>query len=165
MSLWKMWFWPNVAIRRQAQYAINEAFGAAALIALLTAVLAAMSDSGDSIPGVDSSAYAAAIVFAGIAFGIYRRSRIAAVTGLVLYVLGRVYLIYLSSRLGSVFWSFVIAMALVNGVRGTIAHHRLPPLPVGLPPIEQSFREMASQSKPAQQSSQSQQHDPQKNLE
>jgi hypothetical protein len=161
VNLWRMWFWPNVAIRRQAQYAINEAFCAAALVTVVTAVLAAMAIYGDSVPDIDPSALAEATIFAGITFGIYRRSRTAAVAGLALYVLERGYLIYISGGPRNVLWSFVIAMAFVNGVRGTFAYHRLPPAPTGLPPIEQSFQDMAKRSGTAKQSTQTQ-HDDQK---
>jgi hypothetical protein len=40
--------------------------------------------------------------------------------------------------------ALLIALALFHGVRGTFAYHKLPPLPPGMPSLQESFRAIAS---------------------
>ncbi len=75
------WFWPKVSDRKNAQFAITEAFFAAAVVAALTAIFTAVEALKDTAEGLGPEGFVSAIVFAGVGFGIYRRSRIAAVSG------------------------------------------------------------------------------------
>jgi hypothetical protein len=132
------WFWPKVSDRKNAQFAITEAFFAAAVVAALTAIFTAVEALKDTAEGLGPEGFVSAIVFAGVGFGIYRRSRIAAVSGLVLYLVGRAYAwVKVGPNFGAI--PLLVTLALLNGVRGTFAYHKLPPRPEGLPSLAQSF--------------------------
>lgn len=139
MGLGAAWFWPNVSNRRFAQNAIQEAFWAALFVSGLTVaftvILLLRSDETDFAQiGFLNSA-----LFGGLAFGIYRRSRIAALSAFVLFAGGAIYQLATTGPAGLVLRGF-IALAFFHGVRGTIAYHKFPALPANLPSIEQSFQ-------------------------
>ena len=132
------WFWPKVSDRKNAQFAINEAFCVAVVLAVITAIFATVEVLPDGTEGLDAEAFGSALIFAGVGFGIYRRSRIAAISGLVLYLAGRGYAwAKVGPNLGVI--PVFIALAFLHGVRGTIAYHKLPPRPAELPSLAQSF--------------------------
>ena len=138
MSLLAAWFWPRVSDRKNAQFAITEAFCVAAVLALVTALLATVELMKSTSEGTEADAFASALVFGGISYGIYRKSRISAISGLVLYLASRAYAIAtVGSRPGVI--SLLVALAFLHGVRGTFAYHKLPPRPAGLPSLAQSF--------------------------
>jgi hypothetical protein len=144
MSWIDNWAWPKVDTRRRAQNAIEEGFWAATFVSVVAALfllITVMKDAEqfaiESLLGV--------VVFAFIAFGIRRRSRVAAFVGLILYVSDRVYVL-ISEGHGSFILPVFITLALLNAVRGTLAYHRLPPLPANLPSIEQSFQAIGNPS-------------------
>jgi hypothetical protein len=64
-----------------------------------------------------------------IAWGIYRMSRVAAIAGLVLYIIERIPLLFAETTApilaGRAFFGLFMLLLFVNGVRGTFAHHRL----------------------------------------
>ncbi|HWY43362.1 MAG TPA: hypothetical protein VNX66_07695 [Candidatus Sulfotelmatobacter sp.] len=140
MSWTEDWLWPKVDIRRKAQNAIEEGFWAASFVAVFAAVWALIGFLRDSrFFDVDQLSFA--VLFAALAFGIRRRSRIAAICALCLYVFQRI-----------LFWggigpyqavSFLFVLAFMNCIRGTFAYHRFPPLPANIPSVEQSFRAIA----------------------
>ena len=63
------------------------------------------------------------VLYAAIAFGIFRMSRVAAVAGLALYTAERVFAWAAYGRLAPIMLIFQIAFAIA--VRGTFAYHRL----------------------------------------
>jgi len=143
MSWTEDWIWPKVDLRRKAQNTIEEGFWAACFVAVFAAAFALISVLRDA-GSVDFYQPGVAVLFAGLAFGIRRRSRFAAICALCLYVLQRI-----------VFWapgfgpyqalSLLFVLAFVNCVRGTFAYHRLPPLPPNIPSVEQSFQAFAKE--------------------
>jgi hypothetical protein len=138
MGLLGAWFWPKVSDRKNAQFAINEAFCVAVALAAITAIFATVEVLRDSTEGLDAEAFVSAIIFAGVGFGIYRKSRIAALSGLVLYLVGRG---YAWAKVGPSFGVIpvLITLAFLHGVRGTFAYHKLPPRPADLPSLARSF--------------------------
>jgi hypothetical protein len=141
----KTWLWPDVGIRREAQYAINDGFWAAVFIAAVSAIAAGFVIAGDSDATLALNVYVGAALYVAIAVGIRLRSRTAAIAGLVLFTADR---IYSTVTFGPHFlWQtlFLIA-ALLHGVRGTIGYHKLPPKPVGMPSIEESFKALKEKS-------------------
>ena len=80
-----------------------------------------------------------AALLAGIAVGISCKSRIAAIAGFAIYMTGRAYQIAVTGRPGGLVLTFLVALALLHGIRGTFAFHRFAPIPEGTP-IEESFR-------------------------
>jgi hypothetical protein len=141
----KTWLWPDVGIRREAQYAINDGFWAATFIAVVSAVAAGFVIAGDSDATLALNVYAGAALYVAIAVGIRLRSRAAAIAGLVLFTADR---IYSTVTFGPHFlWQTLFLMAvLLHGVRGTIGYHKLPPKPAGMPSIEESFRALVQKS-------------------
>ena len=85
MSLVKSWVWPEVSIRRKAQSVINEAFGAATVVAVQSLIFALMSSSSESNSSDRLVILIARVVFGLRCIGIFLRSRIAAVSALVLF--------------------------------------------------------------------------------
>jgi len=138
MGLLAAWFWPKVSDRKNAQFAINEAFYVAVALAAITAVFATVEVLRDTTNGLDAEALVSAVIFASVGFGIYRRSRIAAISGLALYLVDRG---YAWAKVGPHFGVIpvLITLALLHGVRGTFAYHKLPPRPAGLPSLAEGF--------------------------
>ena len=139
MGLGAAWFWPNVSNRRFAQNAIQEAFWAALFVSVLTAILTVIVLLGPDETNFAQIGFLNSALFGGLAFGIYRRSRIAALSAFVLFTGGVIYQLATTGPAGLVLRGF-IALAFFHGVRGTIAYHRFPALPANLPSIEQSFQ-------------------------
>jgi hypothetical protein len=152
MSLVKTWVWPDVSIRRKTQSAINEAFGAAIVVTLLSLIFALMPTSSEPDSSDRSVILVACVVFGLLAIGIFLRSRAAAVSALVLFsVIIAFAMLTQGPRLLIV--RVVIFLAFLNGVRGTFAYHKLPPKPVGLPSIQQSFQSVRPSPPPNDESS------------
>jgi len=108
------------------------------VVAVLTAIMATVEALKDTTEGLGAEGFANAALFAGIAFGIYRRSRIAAVSALVLYLIGRGFVwVTAGPKIGAL--PVLVTLAFLNGVRGTFAYHKLPPRPEGLPTLAQGF--------------------------
>ena len=82
-----------------------------------------------------------AAVYAGLAFGICRRSRTVAVLALIVFVAKRLLLVNSITFGGLVLLSFG-SLLFANGVRGTFSFPKFPPLPANLPSVEQNFRAM-----------------------
>lgn len=113
MSAW----WADVSNREEARKAGMQGVWAAAIIAVITAIFAAV---GPKL-GVPAS-FVDAVIFAAIAGGIAIMSRIAAVAGLALYVVES---LYKFSTIGfkGVPLTIVLTIAFLNSVRGTFAFH------------------------------------------
>jgi len=135
MQFFRTWFWPDVAIRRKAQGAIDEAFWVAIGVSTIAALMALVG----SREGIRVGALLEALFLAFVALGIRLRMRSAAVLALVLFVADRVYLFFAFHPLNVLLY-LAISLALLNGVRGTFAYRRLPPKPADMPTIEQAFQ-------------------------
>ena len=142
MGLGAAWFWPNVSTRRFAQNAMQEAFWVSAFVSAVTAILTAISFLGPDESNPSASGFIDSAMFAGLAFGIYRRSRIAAVSAFVLYLAGSIFQFAAHGPAGWILRG-LIALALFHGVRGAIAYRNFPTLPANLPSVEQSFRSLS----------------------
>jgi uncharacterized membrane protein len=65
-------------------------------------------------------------IYVAIARYIYKMSRIAAIAGLALYSLDRIYLLMLTDFSTSAMpISIIVILMFVNSIRGTFAYHRL----------------------------------------
>lgn len=142
MGLGAAWFWPNVSTRRLAQNAIQEAFWVSVFVSAPVAIFTAISFLGPDESNPSALGFVDSAIFAGLAFGIYRRSRIAAVSAFVLYLAGSLLQFAAHGPAGWVLRG-LIALALLHGVRGAIAYHKFPTLPANLPSVEQSFRSLS----------------------
>lgn len=128
----KRWWWPEVETREGAEGAIKQAFWAAVVVAALTALFAMLGVLGVGFAlglGIDAWAFLDAALFAGIAFGLRRRSRVAAWAGLLLFGLEKIYLWNRNGVQGP--WLAVIILLLfIGGVRGTSALSRMESAPI-----------------------------------
>lgn len=120
-------WWPDVSELTGAGKAISYGFGSAAFVASVTAVVALLAIYlRKPIFGIDGFGLFDAVLFAIIGFGVYRKSRVAAVAGLVLYIVERFYMLASGSATGTAGVSTVfVALYFVHGVRGTFAYRRL----------------------------------------
>jgi hypothetical protein len=134
------WLWPDVSNRRQIHFAILEDYWAsliAAAIAFLSALFRyLMPQQMDALTILADITYIS--IFIGLAFGIERRSRAAAVAALSLYVLDYLFILIQHGPRGIIFVVFIV-VALINAVRATFAYQKLPVPPPGTPTLEESF--------------------------
>ena len=134
------WYWEDVSDISGAEKAINGGFWAALIVACITGLVAALALTGTKLLGIGASAFLDAAIFAAIAMGIKRKSRFAAVAGLCMYVLERLYMLQRSGA-GGIVMGVIFTLLFVNAVRGAFAYHRLTgegqarPLSVNPPPI------------------------------
>jgi len=121
------WFWPPVDTKEGAKAAAKQGVWAAVFVAVITAAVATIAmSSGKAVMGVDAWAYADAVLFAALGFGIYKMSRFAAVAALVLYVAERIYMMASSSGAGRGFvLTIIFTLFFLNAVRGTFAFKKL----------------------------------------
>ena len=137
------WLWPNVKSRKDALFAIDEAFWVAIVVAGLTAAFAGIDAGRSGISGSDIGGFVSAALLAGIAFGIRWKSRVAAVAAFAVYILSQTTQ-WIAAGHGNLVVGGIVALALLHGVRGTFAYAKLTPLPLGTPSVEQSFRAFAA---------------------
>ena len=133
-------WWPATDTLEHAQSTSRYGMWAAGFVAVVTAIVATIAlVSGSAIAGIDAWAYLDAVLFAAITFGIYKLSRVAAVAGLVLYVLESLYaMAQLAGPRSGIVLRIIITLAFVHAVRGTFAYRRLsasaPPTASPTPP-------------------------------
>jgi uncharacterized membrane protein YccC len=107
----------------QIKRSIQLGWGGAALSAIATLVFTFIMSSAANTPLI-VWAVASALVTGALGYGVYRRSRRAAVTLLVLFLISRIWLYLQTRSLGSPLLSIIFLYCFVEGVRGTLAHHR-----------------------------------------
>jgi len=119
--------WPDVSTLDGARSACRTGAAFAVIVAVLTggvAILAALGVHLFPTSVFDASALIDAALFAVVAWGLYRYSRVAAVAGLVIYLAERVYMIA-SGVTGGIPLAIIMTIGLLGAVRGAFAHHRL----------------------------------------
>jgi hypothetical protein len=139
MNLRSAWLWPDVSNRRFAQNAIQEASWAAIFVSFLGAIATSIGFLFPSEDGVGYLTVVSCVTYAGLAFGIYRRSRIAAISAFVLFTNSAI-LYWATAGPKGVFFRLLFGLAFLHGARGSIAYHKLPPRPANLPTLAESFR-------------------------
>ncbi|SRR5260370_37556965 len=107
----------------QITRSIRLGWGGAALSAiatlLFTFIISSVADTPIIIWAVSS-----AVVTAVLGYAVYRRSRRAAVTLLVLFLISRVWYYLQTRSLGSPLLSIIFLYCFVEGVRGAFAYRR-----------------------------------------
>lgn len=120
------WYWPTIVDLPGAISASDKGFWAAAFVAGTTLIIATVSlILSREIVGFDAWSYIDALVWAIIAWAIRRRSRIGAVSALLLYLLDRVVHIAAfgsGGLLGFAVTGFLLAMFVI-GIKGTFSYH------------------------------------------
>ncbi len=139
---WKAFLWPSVDTPAAAEAATKSAAWAAIFCAAVTLLMVILTASGVSLGWTMSrspSAIVDAAIFAGIAGGLLRKSRIAAVLGLVWYIIGwlSVFSEHHHGSTNSIVRLF-LTIAFVHGVRGAFSWQRR--RPPGQPPRPDAAR-------------------------
>lgn len=136
MVLGKAWLWPPVDTRRQALATIHEAFLLCFAMSLIL-LLFTFVDLSRSPANFDVRRLIVPFFYASIAFGIRGKSRVAGILGLSLYLVSELFW-PAWFRPGGLVLTVVIGFALLHGVRGTLAFHRIATIPEGTPDLKQS---------------------------
>lgn len=121
----KLGLWPVIDSVEAARWAVKHACWMAMLCAVATAGFAVWSYFSPGVAtrtGLNLFALVDAAVFLAIGIGIYFNSRVAAVSGLLLYGMERAISIG-STRPSAGILFVIIGVGFINGVRGTFALH------------------------------------------
>jgi len=132
MAQGRNFWWPKVDTVENATWAVKQAFWGAVICASITGIAALLAVFGVAFVktlGITSWSFLDAGIFAGIAVGLRRHSRIAAWSALLLYVVERVFSIVTSGKFNAPFMSVVFILAFIGGIRGANALHRLKQTP------------------------------------
>lgn len=115
--------WPAVGDEDAAVSAARQGFHAAVYCSIVTAIFAVLGGFGFHVMGFDLWCLTDAGLMAGLAFGIRRMSRVAAVIALLYYVACRIDL-WVEYRFQSPIIAALFILMFLSAVRGTFAHHR-----------------------------------------
>lgn len=121
----KEWVWPSLLDVESASKATWQGFYAATFVAIATAAGALAGHFGYfERYGVDLTGLADSAIFAVIAFGISKYSRVAAVSGLVFYLIEKAVLILsYDQKVGGL--TLIIILAFINSIRGAFQRKKL----------------------------------------
>lgn len=134
--------WPSVDTRDGALWATKQGLWAAVFCAAVTAGLALLGVAQVQFArdfGMDVGALVDAFIFAAIAFGLWRQSRVAAWAGLLLYLAERIYM-WSQYGLKNPVIAAILILAFIGGVRGTSALHAMNRQAQESPPEEDPAR-------------------------
>jgi hypothetical protein len=130
-SRWERKYWPPIWNLETAASAALQGSVVAAFVTAATTAFSILSAFGVKPSGIDLplSSLVDAAIFAAIAFGIYRMSRLAAVAGLSLYVVETIhtwakYRNYVLKYPWIAVIPATFTLAFVNSVRGTFAYRK-----------------------------------------
>lgn len=130
MSTKRNVFWPDVSTLEDARWATKQGMWASVFVAGMTGLVSSAAFFlHKPIVGVRGSGLVDAAIFACIAWGIYKNSRFAAVSGLVFYLIERIYMLKggVAGGPGAAVMVVFLTLAFVTAVRGTFAHRKLSP--------------------------------------
>ena len=117
-------WWPRIHDTETARRVARQAFWAAIVVVVITLLLVGLAAAGKPVGGVTPIALVDAALFALIALGIRRMSRVAAFAGLLLFGIEKL-LMAQSMNVGNLVTAAALLFAFANGARATIAFHRL----------------------------------------
>jgi hypothetical protein len=120
------WYWPDVSTVESAESAAHLGAGVCFFVAGLTGLIAAISTfSGKPIVGLTTWSFVDAALFAFAGWRVWKLSRTWAAIALVLYIAERIDRLAYTRTTSGVVMAVIFTLALLSGVRGTFAHHRL----------------------------------------
>ena len=114
-------FWPTIKDRETAIIVAKNSSYFMFFIAFLFAILSFFEVFGVSALGLIDT-----IFYIVIGFGLYKLSRFAAVAGLALFLVSKVFALFFSLAIPSAFWVILVLLSYINGIRATFAFHKLP---------------------------------------
>ena len=118
--------WPVIDGVQAARWAVKQGLFAAVFCSCATVVFAVWAHYSAEVAettGLNLLALLDAAIFAAIAVGMYFNSRLAAVAGLLLYVVERVGM-WRVTKASNLVLIVILTLCYVAGVRGTFALHR-----------------------------------------
>lgn len=118
------WLWPSIVDTTTATQASKQGLWACAWCAGATIFFVVLAQFGAQMLNFDISALWDAFLFIIIGWGIYKMNRIAAVAGLLLYLLERA---YMWSEYGpkNPAMAIFITLMFINSIRGIFAYHKM----------------------------------------
>lgn len=118
------WFWPTITGLESAKQSARQGVWASMVVAVVTAGVAILSHVGVPILDFNLEALVDAALFAIVAWGIHKMSRTAAVGGLGLYLIERIYMWSNHGPKGFI-WVVIITLMYINAIRGTFQYHKI----------------------------------------
>jgi len=122
----KKWYWPDVSTVEGAKEAARYGMWCAVFVAGVTTLFVLLAIFGISVMGTKPAALLDVLLFVGIAFGLSRNSRAAAVAGFILFALEKIYML---AKTGSVLsvgvLGIIILLGFFNSIRGTFAYSKM----------------------------------------
>jgi hypothetical protein len=117
------WFWPSITDAISAKKASKHGVWACTWCAAATLLFVVLSIFEISLSNFDISASFDAFLFILIGWGIFKMNRVAAVAGLVLYILERA---YMWSEYGSKnpAIAIIVTLMFINSIRGIFLYHK-----------------------------------------
>lgn len=103
---------------------IKNAWIAGLVAAAITLIVSATSLYGTTIQGFDAWNFVDVALALSLSFGIYKRSRAAAVTMLAYFVISKIVIIVDTGTASGIFVALVFLYFYWQGVVGTFAYHR-----------------------------------------
>jgi hypothetical protein len=117
-------WWPDVSTPEQAKAAAMGGSVVALIVAVVTGAVTLYATFRGPFLGLTPWSFLDVFFFALIAFGIRRLSRVAAVAGLVLYLIEQV-VQWTTSGFHNPFVMGIFTLYLIHAVRGTFSYHRM----------------------------------------
>jgi len=117
-------WWPDVSTKDQARAAAKGGVAAASLVAVITSAFAVYAIFRDPLAGITPWSFVDAFLFGIIALVIWRMSRVAAVSGLLLYLIEQAVL-WSTTGPHTPFMALLFILFFVHAVRATVSYHRL----------------------------------------
>jgi len=118
-------YWPEIKDLDTARRVAKQGVWAALFVAGVTALFATLAVFGKSVAGVEPLAFVDVAIFALLAIGIWKMSRVAASVALVLFVLEKIWAFQDGQRPAGMIMAIVITFIFVNTVRATFCYRRL----------------------------------------
>ena len=116
---------PAVDVPDDVLKKIRGAWIAGAVSTVITLGLTLLAIAGTSVAGLDAWNMVDVFLVAGLTWGIYRKSRFAAVGMLVYFVISKIIMFAEGGRPSGAIWALLFLYLYVQGVRGTFQYARL----------------------------------------
>jgi hypothetical protein len=119
--------WPAVDTEQSAKKLLLYGVGSALCTAILTALVAAwaMGAKQRAFNYVGAGAFVDVALFLAVAFGIYKGSRVAAVGGLLIFLVEKAYQFQQTGNLQGSWMALLLIICYAYAIRGAFALHRL----------------------------------------
>lgn len=104
---------------------IKNAWSAALFSAGITLIFVILAISGTSVLGISVWESVDVALMLGLAYGIYKKSRICAVAIFVYFIAAKILLISQTGNTSGIALAIVFLYFYFNGILGTFAYHRL----------------------------------------